>query len=287
MLPVPLDIPETTTRELLDRYPLVLIDAYGVLVDAHHALPGAAELIAHLENTGHPYFVVTNDASRSPAACAARYRALGVPVRGERVITSGLLLGRWIRARNLIGAEVVVLGPEDSERYVADAGGIVVPLTGDTSGVRGLVLADESGYPFLPHLDEAMSLAMRGLDQGTPLALAVPNPDLIYPKGPGRWGMASGTMARAIEGALELRHPGDPHARFERLGKPFPPIFEEACSRGGTRSAVMIGDQLETDIRGANAAGIDSALVTRGVSRAHEAPGARPTWLLPSLGLGG
>ena len=55
--------------------------------------------------------------------------------------------------------------------------------------------------------------------------------------------------------------------------------------RAGSRNVVMIGDQLATDIAGANAAGIDSALITGGVATASiPAGGPQPTWLLPPLG---
>jgi ribonucleotide monophosphatase NagD (HAD superfamily) len=50
---------------------------------------------------------------------------------------------------------------------------------------------------------------------------------------------------------------------------------------------VMIGDQLETDIRGANAFGLDSALVGTGVSDINSSDlsvrHVRPTYLLKSL----
>ena len=42
----------------------LLLDVYGVLMDARGPLPGAAELLAELERRGTPYAIVTNDASR-------------------------------------------------------------------------------------------------------------------------------------------------------------------------------------------------------------------------------
>ncbi|MDP6666507.1 MAG: HAD-IA family hydrolase, partial [Dehalococcoidia bacterium] len=51
-----------------------------------------------------------------------------------------------------------------------------------------------------------------------------------------------------------------------KLGKPYLPIFQEAARRAGSDHVVMIGDQLETDILGANRAGIASAVVTTGIN---------------------
>ena len=62
-------------------------------------------------------------------------------------------------------------------------------------------------------------------------------------------------------------------------------IFEAAARLTGTRDMVMLGDTLETDIRGANAFGIDSALVAGGVTPADGLKGAVdvPTYWLRGL----
>ena len=62
--------------------------------------------------------------------------------------------------------------------------------------------------------------------------------------------------------------------RFTALGKPERYIFEAGMKRlsvGPTEKVVMLGDQLITDIRGANAFGIDSVLVETGIGRPDEA----------------
>ena len=68
------DLPEIAVPELLERYPCILLDAYGVLITHDHPLPGADAFIAHLNAAGKPYFVLTNDASRLPGTAARRYR---------------------------------------------------------------------------------------------------------------------------------------------------------------------------------------------------------------------
>lgn len=280
-------VPEISIDALVAHYDVLLFDAYGVLVEASRALPGAAELITALERRGVPHLIVTNDASRSARTCAERYQTLGIPVPEHRVITSGMLIDGYFRRNRLRGAECIVLGTEDSREYVRQAGGVVVPLDEcDSRTIRCVVVCDEHGFPFLDHVDEALSVIVQKLDRGEPVDLVVPNPDLIYPKSPGRFGVASGSIALVIEAALALRYPEGERPRFERLGKPHTPIFDEALARAGTRRAVMIGDQLQTDIRGANAAGLHSALVTFGVTQDVDgalAPELRPTWVLRSL----
>ena len=97
--------------------------------------------------------------------------------------------------------------------------------------------------------------------------------------------LTAGAMALLIETALQRRFPHEKLA-FDRLGKPEPHLFAQGAARLGMAPdrLVMIGDQIETDIVGARAAGCDAALLA-GVSRWHsdaQHPVA-PTWLLDKL----
>lgn len=275
-----MDVPEVTVDELIDRYAVLLLDAYGVLVTSGSALPGAAAFVARLHRLDKPYFVLTNDASKLPATAAARFRRYGLAIDEARFITSGQLLPEYFAHHGLVGAPAVVLGTADSVVYVARAGGRPVSPAEEFDVV---VAADESGFPFVETVDAVLSALVRGFDAGRTLRLVCPNPDLVYPT-PGGFGIASGTVALILEAALALRYPHEP-PRFTRLGKPFAPIFEEALRRSGTRDMVMIGDQLETDIRGARAFGLDAVLVTTGISSTATVPpdDVRPTYLLRSL----
>src|SRR3569623_2232125 len=82
----------TTTRALLEQYAGMLLDVYGVLMDARGPLPGAAELLAHLEATAPPSAIVTNAASRSPTTYTARFALHGMNDPSDRFVTSGSLL---------------------------------------------------------------------------------------------------------------------------------------------------------------------------------------------------
>ncbi len=267
---------------VLDRYDTVLFDAYGVLVHGSGAMPGAADVLARLTAAGRAYFVVTNDASKLPATAAARFQGVGLPIDAGRILTSGMLLAGHFAAAGLGGRRCTVLGPADSVRYVRDAGGDVVP---PDEAFDVLVIGDESGFPFLDWADAALSSLFRAIDAGRPVHLVVPNPDLIYPGG-GGFGFAAGTIANMFEGALALRYPHRTDLRFVRLGKPNTPIFEEAVRRAGTSNVVMIGDQWETDIKGARAAGLDAVWIETGVTAAipeDTPPHLRPTWRMAGL----
>jgi HAD superfamily hydrolase (TIGR01450 family) len=276
-------IPVTTIDHVLDRYEAILFDAYGVLVHAAGPLPGAGELIARLNAAGRRYFIVTNDASKRPETAAQRYRHFGLDLDASRILTSGMLLAPHFAAHGLAGRRCAVLGPSDSAGYVEDAGGVVVA---PDAPFDVLVIGDESGFPFIDWMDAALSSLFASLDAGRAVHLVVPNPDLIYPGGAGGFGFAAGTLANMFEGALALRYPDRPDLRFVRLGKPNTPIFEDAVRRAGTSRVVMIGDQLETDIKGARAAGLDAVWIQTGVTTAIPADTPahlRPTWRMAGL----
>ena len=116
-------IPEVTVEKLIADYSVILLDAYGVLVDMRGALPGAQNLIEKLNRIIKPFFILTNDASKLPETSARLYRKFGLDIAPERIITSGTLLKDYFKTNRLIGASCVVLGPEDSVRYVEAAGG--------------------------------------------------------------------------------------------------------------------------------------------------------------------
>jgi HAD superfamily hydrolase (TIGR01450 family) len=274
---------ETTVDQLIARYDALLFDAYGVLVSVAGAMPGAPELIDLLNAAGKSYCLVTNDASKLPQTAAARYRRFGLAVDPARIVTSGGLIDGYFREHDLRDARCVVLGTVDSVRYVEHAGGQVVPPQADFDV---LVVADETGYPFVEQVDTALTTLFRRVDAGASVHLVLPNPDLIYPRDEASFGIAAGSVALMFEAALQRRYPDRAGLAFARLGKPAPYLYEEALQRCGTRNAVMVGDQLETDIRGANACGIASVLVTTGVSAADlsKVPAAlQPTWRMRSV----
>lgn len=275
----------TQFLDLLDRYDAILLDAYGVLVNLDGALPGAARSIDELNRRGKAYWLVSNTAARLPESAAARYQGFGLAIPAERILSSGMLLTPYFANHDLVGKRIRLLGPADSVRYAELAGGVVV---GAGQDFDVLVLADQAGFDFVSAVDEVLSTLFRKLDAGQHVTMILPNPDLVYPTAQG-CGITSGAVALMLEAALQRRYPDRADLRFIGLGKPHPDLFEEAMRRAGSRNVLMVGDQLETDILGANRVGIDSALVPGGITGDRfESEDARPTYVLalPGVDLG-
>jgi HAD superfamily hydrolase (TIGR01450 family) len=274
--------PRVSIAELLDGYDGFLVDAYGVLNDSGGALPGAVALAAELARRGKPWVVLTNDASRLPETIAARLTRFGVPVEPGQVVSAGSLLAPHFAARGLAGRRTICLGTDDSRALVRAAGGALVAASDRVAPVEVIVAADDAGYDFLETIEQTITAAVRALDAGVRLELVLPNPDFFYPKPGGELGLTSGAVARLIQEALDRLRPGAP--RFVELGKPHRPIYGEALRRLGGGRLLAIGDQLDTDIAGALAAGLDAAFVDGGVGRWRPGAVPEPTWLLTSIG---
>jgi len=268
----------------VQHYGAALVDAYGVLVDNSGPLAGAAEFIARLRDSGRQVRLVTNDASRLEHTIAARLGRFGIEMHADEVVSSGSLLESYFDDHGLSGATTMVLGPPDSLAYVRRAGGQIAPLATDTR-CDVVAVCDEDGYPFLPTVDDVATAVIAMVEAGAAPRLVLPNPDLLYPKSAGGYGFTSGAAALLIEAAIGRRLPGCTLS-FEELGKPEPALFARAAASVDGATAIAVGDQLETDIASACRAGLDTVLVTTGVSRwpkTNNDDGPIPTVVADSL----
>ena len=274
-----------TLGSLIEQYDAFFLDIYGVLVSSAGALPGAPAFLRRLRSAGKHFMLVSNDASRSVSTAIARYRGFGLDVSPEQFLCSGMLLADYYAAHALQGAPSIVLGTEDSADYVRAAGGVVVPASELAAEV--VVLADDVGFPLLETVNDLVGVLLARLDAGLRTRLVLPNPDHVFPRGPGQYGIASGAIAEMIESVLRLREPSGA-LRFEPLGKPHAPIFVAALRRSpivDKQRIAMIGDQFVTDVRGANGVDLDSVFIETGVGRLRDAEvhGIQATWVLAGL----
>ncbi|MBI2602565.1 MAG: HAD hydrolase-like protein [Deltaproteobacteria bacterium] len=274
--------PKVHSSSLL-RYKALLIDAFGVLMDSKGDLPGAIAFIELLNNSKHDYFVLSNSGIYNLEQSEANLKKRGFPVPQAHILSSGHLVPRWIRDNGLTGKQILVLGPRSSFSLVEEGGAHVV--TGLVDEVDAIILSHQTGFDYVEGIDHAISLVFRSIERGKPLKVLVPNTDIIYPKMEGFYGITAGSLAYLLEKAVSIRFPQAPSPVIY-LGKPYAPLFEEARRRTNTMEMVMIGDQLLTDIKGANDFGIDSVLVGCGVTNLeHEdfSSGILPTYVMDDL----
>lgn len=284
----PIALQTLAARELFSRYDALLLDAYGVLVNAHGVLPHAVNFIEALRARNMPFFIVTNDASRLPETIAARFAGLGLNIAADQIVTSAGLLPDCFNQQGLQGCKTVVVGSDDAMTYVQRAGGVAVrPAACVEADARAVVICDATGSQTVADVEHVIDLVVHRRERGEPIDLILCNPDLIYPKSPGHFGLTSGALMLLVEASLKTKLHPSAMPPIHRLGKPFDNIFAEAVRRAGTRKVGLIGDQLGTDILGANTFGIDSLLVGTGLTQVTpgQALDPMPSFYVPNLAL--
>lgn len=278
------DTPQKVTIPfILNNYEVLLIDAFGVLMNTKGALEGAVDFINELNRTGKEYFILSNGSLYNALQNQGNYARRGFDIPKERIISSGTLIEKWVEQEKLKNKRFLVLAPEPTKSLVRDAGAIVCEELDESADV--LLIGDPKGYNYLEEIEFAITLLYKSIDSGNPIRVLVPNPDVIYPKENKAYGITAGALALLLEKAVALRYPKNIF-QIEYLGKPYNPIFEEAFHRVKHKKMVMIGDQLETDIKGAVHFGIDSVLIGTGITNLSNLSfhdGIRPTYLLDNL----
>ena len=249
---------------LLDAHDVLLLDLDGTLFKGATPIPGAIDTIARAARAGHQIGYLTNNGSRNPREVAAHLSKLGFGAAESEVVTSGQAAGCLLAERLPAGASVLVIGTADLCQEVLGAG---LTLT-DSADDADAVVQGHSAETAWPLLAEGCLAIRAG-------ALWVAcNVDTTLPTERGEL-PGNGSMVAALRTATGM----EPLV----AGKPEPWLFTEAVRRTGAQRALMIGDRLDTDIAGANAAGLVSLAVLTGVSGPGEilqaAESHRPTYI--------
>ena len=261
MIPSYIDI-----EAIFDHYDAVFFDAYGVLVDGIDALPNAEQLVNIMNASAMNYFIVTNDASKSIESLSNKFQSQGMRIPVERIVNSGSLISGYYRDEGLVGRPTLVLGTKDSRTYVSGSCAKILSL--DSNSEPDVILFTHSSpYDWESTLKHLLNLVSKRFKQKKPVRMVLPNTDFIYQDGKADFGMGAAAFVETLEEALMRLHGKHEVLRAAKLGKPHPPIFTEAIRRAGSNNVIMIGDQLETDILGANNLGLDSAVVTTGINK--------------------
>jgi len=271
----------TSFEEIADNYRAIFFDAFGVLKNSEKVFDGVPELIADLQRSGKEIFIVTNDSSKAPEQMARAYRhpEQGEVIGPERVISSGLL-ARDFLANKVRRGWVAYLGTEASAYYIKDAGLSPVPVAEceEEHAPKALVLLDDEGFDWARDINKAINWVRR-----FHIPVLIANADLEYPRKEAEVGIAIGGLGRLMEHLLRKT--------FIRFGKPDPMMFAFAYQQLlnkrpelTMRDILMVGDTLETDIRGANAFGVDTALVLSGNTLAQNVEVAiRSSGIIPDF----
>lgn len=242
----------------------VLLDIDGVLHVGMQPIEGAVETLRWLAQYGYPTCFVTNTTTMARATLATRLQAIGLPIYEEQLVTAPGATANYIR-QHFPGKRCWVLtkGNTAEDFYGID-------LVEDNADVVVIGGAEE----LLTY--EAMNRAFRMLMNGAELLAMHVNQ---YWKASDGLRLDSGPYVRALEIASGKK--------AAVLGKPDAAFFEEALQIIGVDAseALMVGDDIEYDIGGAQRAGLHGVLVLTGKHQADSPLLAliHPDAILPSI----
>jgi HAD superfamily hydrolase (TIGR01459 family) len=246
----------TGLGEIALAYDALILDLWGVLHDGAKPFPGVVDGLTQLKRHGKRIAVLSN-APRRAAHVEKRMNQIGIPPGlYDHVHSSGEETWQHLVRRDdpfyaALGRRCYHIGPERDDNMLAGT---------DLQRVAGIDEAefilntgpsdwDETVEQYEPLLQSALARAL-------PMVCA--NPDLVVIQG-GRRSICAGAVALRYE-ALG--------GRVRWHGKPYPSVYAACFALLGLadrRRILAVGDSLRTDIAGANAAGIDSVLVTGGI----------------------
>ena len=253
---------------LIDNFDSLLLDLDGVVYRGRNSIAGAVESIQKAKELGKKVGYITNNASRTPEQIAQQLVDFGIPVFPGEIIGSAEAAAKLL-ASKLSSGKVLVVGGEGLRTEVAKQGFEVVDSASDQPVAVLQGFSPEVGWPQLA--EAAFAIQAGAIWIATNQDWTLPLEKGIAP--------GNGTLVGAVHTAVGILP--------EFAGKPFRPIFEAALKQLEINNPLVIGDRLDTDIKGANGTGLSSACVLTGITGSKELLGARsderPNFIIQDL----
>lgn len=254
----------------IPRYDGYIFDLDGTLYLGDHLIPGAAEVVMTLRNTGSHVMFVTNKPIDTRENYAHKLTKLGIPAGPEDIMTSPWALADYI-GQNHDHPRCFVLGEEPVIEPLEAVGCTIVTRAEDTD----IVVVSWDRTLTYEKFDQAFQALRKGA------LYYVTNPDVTCPVAEGEVADAGANVAGLT--ACSGREPD------LVAGKPRPTLARAAMSRMGVKpqNTLLTGDRLATDIQCGLNAGCDTAVVLTGVTDRedlHDLPEAdSPKYIMDSV----
>ena len=223
----------------------VLIDLSGVVYVGNEPIPGALEAIDALRAAGVRLRFVTNTSRRCRARIARDLAVMGLGIRESELMTAPLAGRRWLERHG-------------RRPHLLIHPGLEPDFEGMDTGDPDAVFLGDAGE-FFDY--RRLNAAFRVLQTGAPLVAVARNRSFREPDG---LSLDMGAFVAGLEYA----------AGTEAIvvGKPSAEFFHEATRELGLvpGRVAMVGDDVEADVMGAVAAGLEGVLVRTGKYRAGD-----------------
>jgi len=246
----------------------VLLDLDGVVYVGDQPVPGAAGTVDWLAREGVPYRFLTNTTSRPRQAIVDKLAGMGIRAGADMILTPAVAAVAWLRRHDIEHPALFV--PDATAAEFAELG----PLPDGADGCAGAVIVGDLGEGWeYATLNRALRLLMS--DPAPPLvALGMTR----YWRAEDGLRLDAGAFVRALEYAAGRT--------AVVVGKPDPAFYATAVDALGLEAGqvVMVGDDIRTDVEGAQRAGLTGVLVRTGKFSASDLTGeVSPDAVLDSI----
>jgi HAD superfamily hydrolase (TIGR01450 family) len=235
---------------LAQQYDCLLLDLDGTVFRGHELTEGAAD---SLDKAPGRKLFVTNNASRSADEVADHLRDIGLQATADDVVTSAQSAAHVLATQLEAESRVLVVGTDALADEIAAVGLRPVRVFDDQPHAVVQGHSTETGWVNLA--EAALAIRAGALWVAANIDSTLPTERGLLP--------GNGSMVAALKTATD--------AEPQVAGKPSPTLIKDALARGDFRAPLVVGDRLNTDIAGANAAELPSLLVLCGVNSARDA----------------
>lgn len=210
-------------------------------------LPGLNDLFDLFRDYSLPYILATNNSRKTQYDYVHKLGTMGVAdVQEHNIITSGTATASYLQTQFPAGTKMYVVGGDGLKQILIHAGFVLVEEAAEV-----VVCGIDFDLTYSKMRTATLEIRRGATFVGT-------NPDTSFPS-PAGLVPGAGSILKLIEVASDVTP--------TIIGKPERAMFESALRTLGTapEETLMIGDRIGTDIQGAQAVGIQTALVLTGV----------------------
>jgi 4-nitrophenyl phosphatase len=242
-------------KEKLPNIKGLIIDMDGVLWHDTEPLGDLTAIFDRIYDLNLKFVLATNNATRTVEEYLEKLEKFGVRLNESQIINSAQATGIYLKEKYPGGASIYVIGEPGLFQTLESFGMLI---GNDNKSPVDVVVVSLDYQLTYNKLKRASLLIQSGSDFiGTNKDRTLPTPEGLIP--------GAGTLISALEIASGRK--------AKIIGKPEPLLYEMALKRLGLapEETLAVGDRLETDIAGAHAAGMHSALVLSGASTLAQA----------------
>jgi len=252
-----------TLNQILEQYEVVIFDVWGTIYDGKTLFPNTIQVLEHLR-TKNKTIIFLSNSPQLAAVVEQRLLLLGISERlFDHVVTSGEEAKRQLKEKNhpeanIFTGPVYLTGPT---RYPNTIPENQFPI--EQSIKKSNWILNSGPNSIEETVEDYHTVLQTASDMKLPMLCTNPDKTVLH-----------GSDTHICAGALAsyYQHLG---GKVSFIGKPYKGVFERCKEISGgidSSKCLMVGDNLETDILGANNHNLDSLLLGSGVHQLSNAP---------------